>query len=156
MSEKWRHICSQSLVFGLAVLYPPEVKFHVFGTSKHGEGKSRNFFAILISALGRFYRANKKNICHVHFKESWSIFVQVGKSIIGNCLRQENGSCIRVWATVRMQSTHNSEIIVHVHLRTPLARTASLTIRKSKLHGNWNLICSINSSAQNCFVQKLP
>ena len=41
---------------------PSEVKFHVFGTSKHGEGKSLSnvFFAILISALWRFYRANKK------------------------------------------------------------------------------------------------
>ena len=49
----------------------PEVKFHVFGTSKHGEGKSPlNFlFAFLISTLWRFYRANKKKICHIHFED---------------------------------------------------------------------------------------
>ena len=39
------------------------MKFDAFGTSKHGEGKSlsKNFFATLISTLGRFNRANKKN-----------------------------------------------------------------------------------------------
>ena len=26
------------------------------------------FFALLISTLGRFNPANKKNICHIHFK----------------------------------------------------------------------------------------
>ena len=49
---------------------PPEVKFHVFGTSKQREGKSLSnyFFAILMSTLGTFYRANLKKICHRHFK----------------------------------------------------------------------------------------
>ena len=38
------------------------------GTPKQGEGKSlSDFFAILISTMGRFNRANKK-ICHIHFK----------------------------------------------------------------------------------------
>ena len=60
---KWYQIHSQSSVFGLAVLYPTEVKFHVFGTSKHREGKLLSLFfilAILISTLGRFSWANKK------------------------------------------------------------------------------------------------
>ena len=54
--------------FGLAVLSPPEVKFDAFGSSKHRERKSpsKYFFAILISALWRFCRANK--VCHIHFK----------------------------------------------------------------------------------------
>ena len=45
---------------------PPEVKFDAFGTSKHGEGKSlsKNFFATLTSTLGRFDRANKKNLSY--------------------------------------------------------------------------------------------
>ena len=49
---------------------PPEVKFDAFGTSKHGKRKSlwKNFFAVLISTLERFRRANKKKICHIHFK----------------------------------------------------------------------------------------
>ena len=37
----------------------PEVKFDAFGTSI--------VFALLISTLGRFDRANKK-VCHIHFK----------------------------------------------------------------------------------------
>ena len=45
---------------------PPEVKFDAFGTSKHGKGKSlwKKLFAVLISTLGRFDRANKKNLSH--------------------------------------------------------------------------------------------
>ena len=45
---------------------PPEVKFHVFGTSKHGAKKSHRiiFFAIFISTLWRFYRANKKKLSY--------------------------------------------------------------------------------------------
>ena len=61
---KWHHIHSQSPVFGLAVLYL-EVKFHAFGTSKHGQGKSLSlFFAALISTLGRINRANKKSLSY--------------------------------------------------------------------------------------------
>ena len=69
---KWRHNRSQSPGFGLVFCTPPEVKFDAFGISKHGEGKSlsKNFFATLISTLGRFNRANKK-ICHIHFKISY-------------------------------------------------------------------------------------
>ena len=50
---------------GFVPWWAPEVKFDAFGTSKHEEGKSlsKNVFAILISTLGRFNRANKKNIC---------------------------------------------------------------------------------------------
>ena len=42
------------------------MKFDAFGTSKHGEGKSlsKNCFATLISTLGRFNRANKKNLSY--------------------------------------------------------------------------------------------
>ena len=44
---------------------PPEVKFDAFGTSKHEEGKSLSKnFATLISTLGRFDRANKKNLSY--------------------------------------------------------------------------------------------
>ena len=55
---KW-HNHSQSPVFGFVVLDPLEMKFYVFGTSKHREGKSLSnlFFCILISTLGRFNRA---------------------------------------------------------------------------------------------------
>ena len=28
----------------------------------------KNFFAVLISTLGRFDRAYKKKVCHIHFK----------------------------------------------------------------------------------------
>ena len=46
------------------------MKFDAFGTSKHGKGKSlsKKLFAVLISTLGRFDRANKKKNCHIHFK----------------------------------------------------------------------------------------
>ena len=46
------------------------MKFDAFGTSKHREGKSlsKNFFAILISTLGRFNRENKKIMSIIHFK----------------------------------------------------------------------------------------
>ena len=37
------------------------VKFHVFGTSKLA---IKHFFAILISTLWRFYRANKRNLSY--------------------------------------------------------------------------------------------
>ena len=55
------HNYSQSPVFGLAVS-EMEVKFHVFDSSKHGEGKSLSnmfCFAILTIILRRFYRAKK-------------------------------------------------------------------------------------------------
>ena len=41
--------------------------FHFFGTSKHGAEKAltNNFFAIPISTLERFYRANKKNMSYI-------------------------------------------------------------------------------------------
>ena len=60
---------SQSFSVSYFGCTPPKVKFHVFGTSKHGDGKSLSnlFFAILISTLWRFYRANKK-VCHIHFE----------------------------------------------------------------------------------------
>ena len=73
-----------SLLFSVSrFCTPPEVKFHVFGPSKHGEEKSlsNNFFFILISTLWRFYRGNKKKICHIHFKhwaESQSMLWFVG------------------------------------------------------------------------------
>ena len=46
--------------------FPRELKFDAFGTSKLGEGKSlsKKKIAILISALGRFHRANKKNLSY--------------------------------------------------------------------------------------------
>ena len=49
---------------------PPEVKYDAFDTSKHGKGNRyrKYIFAILSSTLGRFNRANKKKICHIHFK----------------------------------------------------------------------------------------
>ena len=62
---KWRRNHTfPVLLFSVSRLCtPPEVKFDAFGTSKHGEGKSlsNNSFATLISTLGRFNRANKKN-----------------------------------------------------------------------------------------------
>ena len=38
------------------------MKFDAFGTSKHGKENryGKNFFAVLISTLGRFDRANKQ------------------------------------------------------------------------------------------------
>ena len=47
-----------------------EVKFHDLGTSKRGEENSLSniCFAMLVSILWRFYRANKKT-CHVLFKK---------------------------------------------------------------------------------------
>ena len=58
---KWSRTHSKSPVFGLAVLYPTEVKLDSFGTSNTGkENRYRRKNAILISTLGRFYRANKE------------------------------------------------------------------------------------------------
>ena len=52
-----------SLLFLVSWFYTsPEVKFHVFGTSKHGEKTLSDIsFAILSSTLRRFYRVNEKN-----------------------------------------------------------------------------------------------
>ena len=63
---KWRHNRSQSPVLVSRFYTPPEVKFDAFCTSKHGEGKSlsKNFFAILISTLGRFNRASKNSLSY--------------------------------------------------------------------------------------------
>ena len=59
----WRHNRSQSPVFGLAVLYPTGSEIWCFRCIKTRERKiatEKNFFATLISTLGRFNRANKK------------------------------------------------------------------------------------------------
>ena len=52
-----------SVLFSLArFCSPPEVKFHVFSSSKHGKEKSlsNSFLALLISSLSRLYQANEK------------------------------------------------------------------------------------------------
>ena len=56
------HNHSQSPVLVSRFCTPHEVKFDAFGSSKLREGKSlpKYFFAILISTLCRFYRANRK------------------------------------------------------------------------------------------------
>ena len=61
---KWRHNRSLSPVLVSRFCTPPEVKFLAFGTLKQGEGisLSKKKIAILISTLGRFDRANKKNM----------------------------------------------------------------------------------------------
>ena len=63
--ESWIDvIIVPSLLFWVSRFCTPlEVKFDAFGTSKHGERKSlwKKIFATLISTLGRFNRANKKN-----------------------------------------------------------------------------------------------
>ena len=48
---------------------PPEVRLHVFGTSKHGEEKSlsTNFFvATLIQYIVEILSSKLKKICHIH------------------------------------------------------------------------------------------
>ena len=52
---KWRHNDSQSPVLVSRFCAPSEVKFHVFGTSKHGEGKSlsNNFFCYTYQYIGK-------------------------------------------------------------------------------------------------------
>ena len=67
---EWCHNCSQSPVFGLVVLYLTGSEIWRFWYIKRWGRKItiENFFAILISKLGRFNRANKK-ICHVHFNQ---------------------------------------------------------------------------------------
>ena len=62
-------ITPSHVFFVLQFHIPPEVKFHVFDSSKHGERKSVSnifCFAILAIVLWRFYRAKKKN-CHMYF-----------------------------------------------------------------------------------------
>ena len=65
---KWHHNHSQSPVLVSQFCTPAEVKLHICGTSKHRDEKSISnilyFFAILISTLWRFYRANKKNLSY--------------------------------------------------------------------------------------------
>ena len=53
---------------------PPEVKFHIFGTSKRREGKSLSnlFLAILIGTLWRFYQANTKTVL-IHLKPFFNV-----------------------------------------------------------------------------------
>ena len=79
---KWCHIHSQSPVFCLAVLYPIGSKMSCFDTSKHGEWKSLSkiFFAMLISTLGRFNRANKK-ISKVYSVVFWINCFKLSSSI---------------------------------------------------------------------------
>ena len=66
--ESWNDVTIiPSLLFLVArFCTPPEVKFDAFSTSKHREGKSlsKKVFAILISTLGRFDRANKTNLSY--------------------------------------------------------------------------------------------
>ena len=61
------YITSQSfpISFDLAVFYPPEVKFHVFGT-KHGEEKSlSNTFLLYLSVhCGDFIEQIKKSVIY--------------------------------------------------------------------------------------------
>ena len=68
MTEKsvFLHNYSQSPVFGLAVS-KTEVKFHIFDSSTHGEGKwllNVFCFAIFTIILWRFYRAKKKCVIY--------------------------------------------------------------------------------------------
>ena len=52
--------------------FEPHRKWNLTLLAHQNTGKEnryrKNCFATLISALGRFNRANKKNICHIHFK----------------------------------------------------------------------------------------
>ena len=62
----WRHNRFQSPVFGVAVLYPTGSEIWRFWHIKTRGRKItvKNFFATLISTLGRFNRANKKNLSY--------------------------------------------------------------------------------------------
>ena len=62
---KWLHNHSQSLLLVSRFCTPPKVKFHVFGTSKHGEGKSlSNFFSLSLSVhCGDFTEQIKRMSC---------------------------------------------------------------------------------------------
>ena len=55
--------------------FVPHRKWNLMLLVRQNTGKEnrygKNFFAVLISTLGRFDRANKKNICHIHFKVVW-------------------------------------------------------------------------------------
>ena len=69
---KWCHNCFQSPVFGFAVLYPTGSEIWRFWNIKAWGRKiayRKIYFAILISTLGRFNRANKKS-CHIHIRAS--------------------------------------------------------------------------------------
>ena len=52
------------------------MKFHVFGTSKHGEGKSLLVFLLFLSVnCGDFIEQIKK-VCHIHFnREKQSLLI---------------------------------------------------------------------------------
>ena len=54
-------------VLGLAVFFSkPEVKFHGFGTSKHGEGKSLSKLSLLFLSVhcGEFIEQTKTSVIH--------------------------------------------------------------------------------------------
>ena len=60
---------SQSLpspVFGVAALYPPEVKFDAFGTSKHGKENlyRKKIFATLSAHWGDLLEQIKKSVIY--------------------------------------------------------------------------------------------
>ena len=61
---KRRHNHSQSLLLVSRFCTPPEVKFHVFGTSKDGEGKSPSIFFLLYLSVhcGDFIEQIKKSV----------------------------------------------------------------------------------------------
>ena len=62
---------SFSLLFLVSWFFtPPELKFDVFGTSKHGEEKSlSNCFSLFLSvSLWRFYRANYKSLSYTLYQ----------------------------------------------------------------------------------------
>ena len=62
---------SFSLLFLVSWFFtPPELKFDVFGTSKHGEEKSlSNCFSLFVSvSLWRFYRANYKSLSYTLYQ----------------------------------------------------------------------------------------
>ena len=67
--ESWNDVTIvPSLLLVSRFCTPPEVKFDAFQNTGKENRYRKIIFAILISTLGRFNRANRKQIRHIHFQ----------------------------------------------------------------------------------------
>ena len=102
---------------------PLEVKFHDLGTSKQGEENSLSniCFAVLVSILWRFYRADKKT-CHVLFKKTFRNTIDYNEAKNYGESRSAwppppSLFCTFKWFYWRHLTTLNSTVTLNIFLR---------------------------------------
>ena len=73
MTEKSEASSPEMMSSSLLFCTPPQVKFYVFGTSKHGEGKSisNDLFCYTYQYIREVLSSKLIKICHMHNAHSW-------------------------------------------------------------------------------------